>query len=85
MPLFFNRFSTRIRLAVRKYRGYGHAIDGPVDGVESRFGYSPLLFHNHQPISEFRAYGTMALLRKNIILRFKDTEYKETYVPSLSG
>jgi hypothetical protein len=45
--LFFSRFSTMIRFAVRKYRGSSHAIDRPVDGVESRFGYSPLLYYDY--------------------------------------
>jgi hypothetical protein len=84
MPLFFSYLSTRIRFTVRKYRGYNHTIDHPVDGVKSRFGYSLLLYYKYRTASEFRGYGTKVLLRKNIIPSFKDIEYKETFVPSLS-
>ncbi len=70
---------------MRKYRGYGYAVDRPVDGVESRFGCFPLLYYDYRPISSFRGYDTKVLLEKNISPSFKDTEYKETCVPSLSG
>jgi len=70
---------------VRKYRGCGHIVDRPVDSVESRFGYPPLLYHDYRPVSEFRGHGTKALSRKNITPSFEDTEHKETCVPSLSG
>jgi hypothetical protein len=84
VPLFFSRFSTSILVALRKYRGLGHAVDGPVDGVESRFSCSPLLYHECRPVSKFRANSTKILLRKNIVPSFEDTEYKETYTPRLS-
>ncbi len=85
VPLFFSRFSTWIRFAVRKYRGCGHAVDRPVDGVESRFGCSPLLYHDYRPVSSFRGHDTKVLSEKNISPSFEDTEHKETCVPSLSG
>jgi len=78
MLLFFSRFSTRVRFAAKKYRGPDHAVDPPVDGVESRFSSSPLLYHNYRPVSEFRGHGTKVLLRKNIIPSFEDTGHKET-------
>ena len=70
---------------MRNYRGCGHTVDRPVDGVESRFDCSPLLYHKYWPVSEFRGYGTKALTGKNITPNFEDTEHKETCVPSLSG
>ena len=85
MPLFFNCFSIKIRFIVRKYSRYIYIINRFVNGVESCFDYSFLLQHNHRPISGFRGYGTKMLLRKNILLSFKNIEYKEICVPSLSG
>ena len=85
MPLFFSRFSTRIRCAVRKYCGSGHAIHRPVDGVESRFSCSPLLYHDYLPVFEFRGHSTKVLSRKNIAPSFEDTEHNKTYMLSLSG
>jgi hypothetical protein len=70
---------------VRKYYGFGHAIDRPVDGVESRFSCPPLLYHEYRPIFEFRANGTKVLSRKNMVPSFEDAEHKETCMPSLSG
>jgi hypothetical protein len=69
---------------VRKYRGLGHAVDHPVDGVESRFSCSPLLYYDYRPVSKFRANPTKILSRKNMFPSFEDTEHKETYMPSLS-
>jgi hypothetical protein len=63
----------------------GHIIDYPVGGVESPFGYSPLLYYNHWPISKFRDPSMKLLLRKDKALSFEDIEHKETYVPDLSG
>jgi hypothetical protein len=83
--LFFSCFSTRIRFAVRKYHGCGHAVDRPVDSVDRRFSCSPLLYHGYWPVSEFRYRGTKLLSGKNMAPRFEDTEHKETCMPSLSG
>ena len=63
---------------MRKYYSLGYAIDRHVDGVESRFGCSPLLYYDYRPVPEFRGYGTKLLLRKNMTLSFEDTEQKET-------
>jgi hypothetical protein len=79
MPLFFSHFPTTIRLAVRKYYSCGHAVDHPVDGVESHFGCSPLPNHDYRPISKFRGYSTRVLARENMTLSFEDIELKETY------
>jgi hypothetical protein len=84
VPLFFSYFSIRIRFTVRKYRGCGHVVDRPVDGVDRRFSYSPLLYDSYWPASEFRYRSTKLLLRKNVAPMFKDTEHKKTYMPSLS-
>jgi hypothetical protein len=84
VPLFFSSFSIRIQFVVRKYRGCSHAIDRPIDGVDYRFSYSPLLYYSYWPVSEFRYRGTKLLLGKNIALRFEDTEHKETCMLSLS-
>jgi hypothetical protein len=83
--LFFSHFSTRIRFAVRKYCSLGNTVDRPIDGVESRFSYSPLLYHEYRPVSKFRANSMKVLSRKNIFPSFEDIEYKETCIPSLSG
>jgi hypothetical protein len=50
----------------------------PVNGIESRFGYSPPLYHDFRLVSKLRGHNTQVLLRKNIISSFEDTEYKET-------
>lgn len=84
IPVFFSRFSSRARVAARKYRGCDHDIDRPVDGVKSPFGYSPLLYHDHPPVSDFRGHGTMMLSRKNTKRDFEDTEQEGVCVPSLS-
>jgi hypothetical protein len=70
---------------MRKYHGCGYAVDCPVDGVESRFSYFPLLYHDYRPVYEFRGHGTKALSRDNIALSFEDIKHKETCMPSLSG
>jgi hypothetical protein len=76
--LFFSYFSTRIRVIMRKYHGCGYTVDRPIDGVKSRFGGSPLLYYNYQPLSKFRGHGMKVESRKNISLRFEDTKHKET-------
>jgi hypothetical protein len=81
--LFFSYFSIRIQFVVRKYRSRGHAVDPPVDGVKSLWECSPLLYHDYQPVFEFRAHGTKVLLRKNMTPSFEDSEHKETSLPSL--
>jgi hypothetical protein len=68
-----------IQFLVRKYYGYGHVINCPVDGVKSPYGCSPLLYYNHWPVSKFRDHNTKLLLRKNIVPKFKETERKEIY------
>jgi hypothetical protein len=83
--LFFGYFSIRIQFAVRKYCSYSHIIDCPVSGVESPFGYSPLLYYNYWPVSKFRDCSIKLLLRKNIAPKFKDIERKEAIMPDLSG
>lgn len=45
-----------------------------VDGVEIRFGYSPLLNYEYRPISKFRAHSTKVLARKNITPSFEDVD-----------
>jgi hypothetical protein len=65
MLLFFNRFSTRIRFAARKYRSLDHAVDPPVDGVKSHFNYSPLLYYEYWPVFGFRGYNTKFASKKN--------------------
>jgi hypothetical protein len=85
MQLFVSYLSTRIRFVVRKYRSVGHAVDPSVDGVESRFSCSPLLYHEYRPVSKFRGNSTTVLSRKNMFPSFEDTEHKETCMPSLSG
>jgi hypothetical protein len=85
VPLFFSYLSIMIRFVARKYYGCGHTIDYPVDGVESRFGCSPLLYYGYWSVFEFRSHDTKILSRKNMALSFEDLEHKETYVPSLSG
>jgi hypothetical protein len=85
VSLFFSYFSVRIRFVVLKYRSCCHAVDPPVDGVKSLWGCSPLLYHDYRPVFEFRGHGTKVLSRKNTAPSFEDSEYKETYVPSLSG
>jgi hypothetical protein len=62
-----------------------YIIDYPVSGVKSPFGYSPLLYYNHWPVSKFRDPRMKLLLANNIALSFEDIEHKETYVPDLSG
>ena len=63
---FFSYFSVRIRFVVKKYCSCGHAVDSPVDGVQSLSGCFPLLYHDCRPISEFRGHGTKELLRENM-------------------
>ena len=55
MPLFFSYFCTNIRFVVRKYRSCGHAVDPPVDGVKSLWGYSPCSIMTIRPSSSFGA------------------------------
>ena len=62
---------------MRKYYGYSHIIDCPIDSVKSPFGCSPLLYHNHWPVSKFWDRSTKLLLRKNIALSFENIEHKE--------
>ena len=78
---FYSYFSTRVRLVVRKYYSCGHVINCPVDGVES----PSILYYNYWPVSKFRDCSTKLLLRKNIALKFKDLEWKATFMPDLSG
>ena len=71
-PLFFSRFPTTIRLAVRKYCSCGHAIDRPV----VRFGCSPLLYHDYWPASKFRCHSVKVLSRKKMIASFADLGHR---------
>jgi hypothetical protein len=57
IPLFFGYFFTIIRFVVRKYYDYSYAIDYPVNGVESPFGYSPLFYYNYWSVSGFRGHN----------------------------
>ena len=61
-----------------------HAVDRFVDGVESRFDCSPMLYHDHRPVSEFRRHGTKVGSRKNMTSSFEDTKHKRSCIPSLS-
>jgi hypothetical protein len=45
----------KVRVAVK---WDNNAVDRPVDGVESFFGYSPYFIMDYRPVSEFRGYGT---------------------------
>jgi hypothetical protein len=83
--LFFSRFSTRIRFGVRKYRGLGHAVDRPVDGVKSRFSCFPPALARVSACLQFRANSTKFLSIKNLVPSFEDPEHKETCMPNLSG
>jgi hypothetical protein len=83
--LFFSYLSARIRIVVRKYHGCSDSADRSVDGIENSFSCSPLLYHDHWPVSKFRDGSTKLLSRINRVLRFEDTKHKKTCMPSLSG
>jgi hypothetical protein len=72
--------SIRVQCIVRKY--YNVVVVMlliiPVDGVESAFGYSPLLYYHYWPVSKFRDRSTKLLSRKNIAPKFKDIKRKKT-------
>ena len=69
MQLFFSYFSIRIRFIARKYRGLSYTVDRLIYVVESRFSYSPLLYHEYRHVSEFRGYSTKLLSRKNSVFK----------------
>ena len=47
--------------------------------------YSPLLYYDYWPVSEFRGHDMKVLSRKNKTPSFEVLEYKKTCVPSLCG
>jgi hypothetical protein len=83
--LFFSYFFTRNRIAVRKYYSCSNSVDHPVDGIESRFCCSPLLYYDYWPVPGIQGHGIELLLSSNIAPRFQNTEHKESCPPDLSG
>ena len=83
--LLFSYFSTRARLAVRKILQFGYTVDHPIESVKSYGSFYPLLYYDYQPVPGVRGRGIELLLISNIILKFEDTEHKETCLPDLSG
>jgi hypothetical protein len=48
------------------------------------FSAVPLLYYNYLPVSKFQDCTTKLILRKNTTPKFKDTEWKATFMPDLS-
>ena len=75
LQLFFYKGLACSRIILR----FDYAVDYPVESVKSCYGYYPLLYY------DYRGHGTKVLLKKYMTLSFEDLEYKETYMPDLSG
>jgi hypothetical protein len=74
VQLFFNYFSIKIQIKIRKYHSFRYAADRPVNDIKTLFNYPPLFDYQNQLVSEFRDYYTNALPRKNIALSSEDIE-----------
>ena len=83
MLLFFSYFSTRDRLAVRKSRQFGYALNLSVNCDKSCCSCYPLFYHNYRPVPEIRSCGIEFLSISYIASKFEDTEYRKICPPDL--
>lgn len=70
----FDISSQATSLQREKYDGLDHAVDRSVHSVQNRFNCTPLLYHDHLRVFEFRSVRTTILSRKKIASSFEDTQ-----------